>query len=193
MAETVVGRDHTPFDDLTPEQEGWLAEVQEHVRASDHLVRLGETEEAAEAEDFVVYRDPRGPWQAGRYIGELALDGRRLEIRPRLGEVVIEQWLGEILNLIAVPETASRQPSKSFIAGRRRALSEREARALRPLAIFTRPVAGNLAATRRSQGDLAGARRTCSRARRALGEDHPDTLTAAGNLAVMKTRRLEGA
>jgi len=116
MAETVVGRDLSPFDDLTPEQEGWLAEVQEHVRASDHLVRLGETEEAAEAEDFVVYRDPRGPWQAGRYIGELALDGRRLEIRPRLGEVVIEQWLGEILNLIAVPETASRQPSKSFIA-----------------------------------------------------------------------------
>jgi len=41
---------------------------------------------------------------------------RRLEIRPRLGEVVVERWLGEVLNLVAVPESAARTRSESFIA-----------------------------------------------------------------------------
>jgi 5-methylcytosine-specific restriction enzyme subunit McrC len=114
MAEPLVVRDLSPFGELAPGDEQWLTLLQRHIRVSDHLIRLGETEDAEE--DFVVRRDPYGRWQAGRYIGEIAWEGRRLEIRPRLGELVIEQWLGKALNLIAVPETSARQRSESFLA-----------------------------------------------------------------------------
>jgi 5-methylcytosine-specific restriction enzyme subunit McrC len=114
MAGPLVAKDLSPFGPLTAEESGWLGRLQQHLRASDHLVRLGDAEDPEE--DFVVYRDPYGRWQAGRYIGEVAFEGRRLEIQPRLGEPVVEQWLGEVLNLIAVPETAARQHSEAFIA-----------------------------------------------------------------------------
>lgn len=115
MVEALVVHDLSPFGELTSEDEHWLSRLQRHVRASEHLIiRLGDAEDTEE--DFVVLRDPYGRWQAGRYIGEIAFEGRRLEIRPRLGEPVVEQWLGEALNLIAVPETAARQRSESFIA-----------------------------------------------------------------------------
>jgi 5-methylcytosine-specific restriction enzyme subunit McrC len=105
--------DLSPFPELSPEDEQWLGRLQRYVRADQHLVRLGDTEEEP---DFLVSRDAYGRWTAGRYIGEVAFEGRRLEIHPRLTERVIEQWLGEVLNLVAVPETAARQESRSFIA-----------------------------------------------------------------------------
>ena len=114
MGDPLVVKDLSPFGELDANDEMWLARLQQQLRMSDHVIRLGEADDPDE--DFVVMRDPYGGWQAGRYIGELALDGRRLEIRPRLGELVIEQWLAEALNLIAVPETAARQRSQSFIA-----------------------------------------------------------------------------
>ncbi|HEX3391583.1 MAG TPA: hypothetical protein VHS55_03380 [Solirubrobacteraceae bacterium] len=114
MVEPLVVRDLSPFGELTLDQEQWLSRLQRHIRISDHVIRLGETEDTEE--DFVVLRDPYGDWQAGRYIGEIAFEGRRLEIHPRLGEAIVEQWLGEALNLIAVPETAARRRSESFIA-----------------------------------------------------------------------------
>lgn len=117
MTATLHARDLSPLPgDLTPDDHAWLERVQRHVRASHHVVRLGEAEAAEDSEDYIVTRDAFGRWWAGRYIGDLSLDGRRLEIRPRLGEVVIEEWLGEVLNLVAVPESAARQHSDSFIA-----------------------------------------------------------------------------
>lgn len=117
MTATLHARDLSPLPgDLTPDDHAWLERVQRHVRASQHVVRLGEAEAAEDGEDYIVSRDAFGRWWTGRYIGDLSVDGRRLEIRPRLGEVVIEEWLGEVLNLVAVPETAARQHSDSFIA-----------------------------------------------------------------------------
>ena len=117
MTHTLTARDLSPIEgELTTEDREWLEAVQYHVHAGQHVVRLGDAAAAEDGEEFIVTRDPFGRWHAGRYIGELSMGDRRLEIRPRLGEVVIEQWLGEVLNLVAVPETAARQQSASFIA-----------------------------------------------------------------------------
>lgn len=117
MTHTLQARDLSPLAaDLTVDDHAWLERVQRHVRASEHVVRLGDAAAAEDGEDHIVSRDAFGRWWAGRYIGDLSLDGRRLEIRPRFRDVVIEQWLGEVLNLVAVPETAARQHSDSFIA-----------------------------------------------------------------------------
>jgi 5-methylcytosine-specific restriction enzyme subunit McrC len=91
----------------------WLADLQRVLTTSDHVIRLGGTERD---DEYVVTRDPYGRWRTGRYIGEISYAGRRLEIRPRLGDVVLEQWLADVMNLVAIPETAARQRSRSFIA-----------------------------------------------------------------------------
>jgi 5-methylcytosine-specific restriction enzyme subunit McrC len=113
---TIQALDLSPLDDLTAEDRDWLERLQRHVAASKHLLRLGDASASDDGEDHIVSRDAFGRWWTGRYIGEVSLEGRRLEIRPRLGDVVIEQWLGEILNLVAIPETAARQKAESFIA-----------------------------------------------------------------------------
>lgn len=96
------------------DEAAWLGRLQQHLRASEHVIRLGDT--TAEDEDHVISRDWTGQWQAGRYIGEVAFEGRRLEIFPRLGLDVIGKWLEGALNLVAVPETAQQHSSESFIA-----------------------------------------------------------------------------
>jgi 5-methylcytosine-specific restriction enzyme subunit McrC len=118
VSRTLHAKDLSPLDEteLTAEDREWLDDVQRRVRPSDHLLSLGDGPSSDDGDDFIVSRDVYGKWWAGRYIGDMSLGERRLEIRPRLGEVVIERWLGDVLNLVAVPETAARQHSASFIA-----------------------------------------------------------------------------
>lgn len=114
MKEILEVKDLSPFQGLCEEDGRWLGELHRHLRTSDHVIRLGD---AKRDEDHVVYRSPDGEWQAGRYIGELALNGRRLRISPRLGEETIAGWLAGALNLVAIPETAVRRTSEDFLAG----------------------------------------------------------------------------
>lgn len=115
MSELLEVRDLSPITDLSEEDDEWLSQLQDHLRTSDHVIRLGESEGDGD-EDFVISRDPYGNWQAGRYIGELAFSDRRLRISPRLGKDTITQWLAGALNLIAVPDTAARRTSEAFLA-----------------------------------------------------------------------------
>lgn len=119
MTEPLRVRDLSPFQARDARTAGydeaaWLERLQRHLSASDHVIRLGETE--AEDEDHVISRDATGRWWAGRYIGELAFEGHRLEIVPRLGLDVIGRWLEGAMNLVAIPDTAEQRGSESFIA-----------------------------------------------------------------------------
>jgi 5-methylcytosine-specific restriction enzyme subunit McrC len=114
VSDSLVIRDLSPFQPRDDDEATWLARLQRHVRASDYVIRLGEP--ADEPDDFVIYRDAFGRWQAGRYIGELSFEGRRLVIEPRLGTRVIEQWLSQAMNLLAVPHSSRQLQSESFIA-----------------------------------------------------------------------------
>lgn len=114
MSDPLVIKDLLPFEPRDEQEAAWLARLQEHVRASDYVIRLGEPAEEADA--FVISRDAFGRWQAGRYIGELSFEGRRLVIEPRLGTRVIEQWLSQALNLLVLPHSSRALKSESFIA-----------------------------------------------------------------------------
>jgi hypothetical protein len=117
LSRTLHAEDLSPLvEELTADDQAWLERVQRHVRADHHVLRFGDAAAVDDGDDFIISRDAFGQWWAGRYIGALSLGDRRLEIRPRVDEVVIERWLGEILNLVAVPETATSQHSESFIA-----------------------------------------------------------------------------
>ena len=72
MTEPLVVNDLSPFDPRDGDDAAWLTRLQGHVRASDHVIRLGEP--ADEPDDFVISRDPFGRWHAGRNIGELSFD-----------------------------------------------------------------------------------------------------------------------
>lgn len=63
----------------------------------------------------IVERGPDGGWWAGRFIGSLTLDGRRLVIEPRLGIEVVEPWLDEAFGLIAPPRSARHTDSETFL------------------------------------------------------------------------------
>lgn len=113
MSQLLEAKDLSPLEGLSEEDERWLSRLQQHLRASDHVIRLGQTDVD---DDFVVYREPFGAWRTGRYIGELAFEGRRLRIRPRLGEDTITEWMAGALNLVAVPDTATERADESFLA-----------------------------------------------------------------------------
>ncbi len=115
MSDILEFLDLSPYaNPLSPEDEAWLARVQAEVDPVDFLVRIGEEEEPESG--HIVACDAAGRWCAGRYIGHLGLDGRRLVIKPRLGLPVIERWLDRALNLITPPASATRRESEAFIA-----------------------------------------------------------------------------
>jgi 5-methylcytosine-specific restriction enzyme subunit McrC len=114
VSDALVIKDLSPFEPRDEAEADWLVRLQSNIRASDYVIRLGEP--ADEPDGFVISRDPFGRWQADRYIGEISFDGRRLIIEPRLGTRVIEQWLSQALNLLAVPHSSRQLQSESFIA-----------------------------------------------------------------------------
>ena len=108
-------KDLSPFPvQPTAEEEAWLGRLQRHLVTSDHVVRLGEATDRGGGQ--IVTRDSFGTWWAGRYVGEVSFEGRRLVIEPRLGMTVIEEWLSQALNLLAPPHASRELPTKSFIA-----------------------------------------------------------------------------
>jgi 5-methylcytosine-specific restriction enzyme subunit McrC len=187
VTDPLVVKDLSPFGPRDGDEGAWLADLQAHVRASDYVIRLGE--QADEPDAFIISRDPFGGWQAGRYIGELSYDGRRLVIEPRLGTRVIEGWLSEALNLLAVPHTSRQLQSESFIALLMAAVwSQRVALASRhgPPAFrreheeTSRYVRGRLDVRRTARLRGAGAPHVASvRRHRALDNDVSRTLVAA--------------
>ena len=62
-----------------------------------------------------VERGHDGRWWAGRFIGSITVEGRRLTVRPRLGIDVVEAWLDQAFGLVAPPASARRTETETFI------------------------------------------------------------------------------
>ena len=94
-------RDCSPFDaGLSAMDAAWLGRL---AKAADHgglVVRLEEGRE----DEPVVRCEADGSWWAGRYVGSLVFEGRRLDIRPRYGEETLRSWFAGAFNL-ALTET----------------------------------------------------------------------------------------
>jgi len=110
----VLWRDLSPCPgDLTPDDHAWLQRLSRR-DIRDLVVRVGSDGEADEWSPIVERRSD-GRWWAGRYIGALTFEGRRLIIEPRLGVTVIEAWLDQIFGLMATPASAQHAQTESFI------------------------------------------------------------------------------
>jgi 5-methylcytosine-specific restriction enzyme subunit McrC len=110
----VLWRDLSPYPgELIPEDHDWLQRLSRR-DIQDFVVRVGSADDADEWSP-IVERRPDGRWWAGRYIGALTFEGRRLIIEPRLGVTVIEAWLDQIFGLLATPASAQHTQTESFI------------------------------------------------------------------------------
>ena len=109
----LVGRIE-PDRPLTPEEDRWLADIAQHIDATNHTLTLAPSLAAADPEP-VLQRQLDGSWKAGRYVGELRQGDRVLEIRPRLGIDTIAAWASAALNLRIVPDTAAHTGTSTLI------------------------------------------------------------------------------
>lgn len=94
-------KDCSPFDPKPSQADAaWLGRLAAASRHGDLVVRLEDGRE----DEPVVTCDPDGTWRAGRYVGSLLFEGRRLDIRPRFGEETLRSWFSGAFNL-ALAET----------------------------------------------------------------------------------------
>lgn len=98
---SLSAKDCSPFEPRpSPADSAWLGRLATASRHGDLVVRLDEGRE----DEPVVACDPDGTWRAGRYVGSLLFEGRRLDIRPRFGEESLRSWFSGAFNL-ALAET----------------------------------------------------------------------------------------
>lgn len=94
-------KDCSPFEPKPSAADAaWLGRMAAAVRHNDLVIRLKEGRE----DEPVVWCEHDGGWWAGRYVGSLTFEGRRLDIRPRFGEHVLRAWFAGAFNL-ALAET----------------------------------------------------------------------------------------
>lgn len=99
--------------ELTPGDEAWLAKI---ATVDPRQYRIGVGEDRSEDEWLpLVERGWDGRWWAGRFIGSITVDGRRLVVEPRLGIDVVEAWLDQAFGLVAPPASARHSESETFI------------------------------------------------------------------------------
>lgn len=110
---TLSVRDCSPFVPRpSPADEAWLPRLSRATRGGELILRLEEGRE----DEPVVMCDPDGSWRAGRYVGSLSFEGRRLDILPRFGEETLRSWIAGAFNL-ALADTPGRPGSdESFVA-----------------------------------------------------------------------------
>lgn len=89
----------------------WLSELQHALNLDEWLLSLSDS---IQEDDWIIRRNEWGQWVAGRFIGEIAYKGRRLEIRPRFEGDFIE-WLEAALNVAVIAESASHEYDGSFM------------------------------------------------------------------------------
>ena len=98
---SLSAKDCSPFEPKpSPADTAWLGRLAAASRHGDLVVRLEEGRE----DEPIVECDPDGTWRAGRYVGSLLFEGRRLDIRPRFGEETLRSWFSGAFNL-ALAET----------------------------------------------------------------------------------------
>lgn len=94
-------RDCSPFDQRpSPTDAAWLGRLAEASGRGDLVLRL----EKGREDEPIVRCEVDGSWWAGRYVGSITFEGRRLDIRPRFGEKTLRSWFAGAYNL-ALAET----------------------------------------------------------------------------------------
>lgn len=107
---SLSAKDCCPFEPRPSAADAaWLGRLSAAARHGDLVVRL----EAGREDEPVVVCDPDGTWRAGRYVGSLLFEGRRLDIRPRFGEKTLRSWFAGAFNL-ALAETSGQMSENDW-------------------------------------------------------------------------------
>jgi 5-methylcytosine-specific restriction enzyme subunit McrC len=112
---TLEFSDLSPYvGELSAEDDQWLAKV---AQIDPREYRIGIEDDRPEDDDWLplVERGRDGRWWAGRFIGSMTVEGRRLTVRPRLGIEVVEAWLDQAFGLVAPPASARHAETETFI------------------------------------------------------------------------------
>lgn len=95
---TLVVKDCSPFDSkLSRDDSAWLGRLAD-ASLRGLILRL----EGDREDEPVVSCMPNGQWCAGRYVGSLTFEGRRLDVRPRFGADTLRAWCAGAFNLAMV-------------------------------------------------------------------------------------------
>lgn len=109
---SLSAKDCSPFDGrLSNDDRAWLGRLASESAHGDIVVRLEDGRE----DEPVVACDPDGTWRAGRYIGSLTFEGRRLDIRPRFGEETLRSWFAGAFNLAVIETPGTPADSDWFV------------------------------------------------------------------------------
>lgn len=112
---TLEFADLSPYvGELSAEDDAWLSEV---AKIDPRQYRIGIDDDRSDDDEWLplVERGPDDGWWAGRFIGSMTIDGRRLMVRPRLGIEVVEAWLDQAFGLVAPPASARHAETETFI------------------------------------------------------------------------------
>lgn len=108
----IVAEDLRPLGDLSPDDIAWVRRLHARARSGDLVVRFG----AGHDDDTpIVWCAEDGTWWAGRYVGSVAFEGRRLRILPRVGLPVLAHWLAAANRISITPSSASLDKDESFL------------------------------------------------------------------------------
>jgi 5-methylcytosine-specific restriction enzyme subunit McrC len=109
----VTAQDCSPIPLAGPEDDAWLRKLALAANPADMLLRM----DGAQADDEpVVSLDARsGTWWAGRYVGEVQFEGRRLRLEPRFGMPVLLRWLSVIWGIRIVGSAAGYEAQQIWL------------------------------------------------------------------------------
>src|SRR5689334_22658619 len=112
---TLEFADLSPYaGELSADDDRWLAKVAD-INPRDYRIGVGDDRPDDDEWLPLVERGRAGRWWAGRFIGSMTVDGRRLIVRPRLGLGVVEAWLDQAFGLVAPPASARHAETETFI------------------------------------------------------------------------------
>ena len=110
---TLSVRDCSPFAPAPSAADAaWLSRLALASRGGDLVLRLEDGRE----DEPVVRCDEFGSWWAGRYVGSIAFEGRRLDILPRFGEETLRSWIAGAFNLALVDTPGRLGGDDAFVA-----------------------------------------------------------------------------
>lgn len=108
--------DLSPYPgELSGDDDEWLSKVAQ-IDPRHYRIGIGSDPVVDDGWLPIIERGRDGHWWAGRFIGSMTVEGRRITIYPRLGIPTVEAWLDQAFGLVAPPASARHDETDMFIA-----------------------------------------------------------------------------